>query len=69
MFKVRIQASQCKGCGLCMVYCKNDVLVISSKANELGYYPVEPLAEQECLGCKNCYLMCPEAIIEIDRED
>jgi 2-oxoglutarate ferredoxin oxidoreductase subunit delta len=69
VFKISIQGDQCKGCGLCMVYCKNSVLAISSKVNRLGYNPVEPVAEYECLGCRNCYLICPEAIIEIYKVD
>ena len=69
MFKIRIQGDLCKGCGLCMVYCKKSVLAISSKVNKLGYHPVESVAEYECSGCRNCYLMCPEAIIEVYSVD
>ena len=65
MSKVVINAEFCKACGLCLTACKKDVLDYGKKTNSLGYYTVEPKAEENCISCRMCAIMCPEAAIEI----
>ena len=69
VFKVQILKSRCKGCGLCLLFCKEQALSASSQINELGYFPVEPSEDGKCVGCRNCYLVCPEGIVEIVQEN
>ncbi|NOY12697.1 MAG: AMP-binding protein [Deltaproteobacteria bacterium] len=56
---VVIHAELCKACGLCIVHCPKDILSASDKINELGY-PTTIVSGDDCIGCANCYLVCPE---------
>lgn len=57
--KVTIHEPLCKGCGLCIIHCPKEVLAASERINELGY-PTTVVARDGCIGCANCYLICPE---------
>ncbi|WP_303723010.1 ferredoxin family protein [Malonomonas rubra] len=57
--KVIIHEELCKACGLCIIHCPKDILATSDKINELGY-PATVAAKEGCIGCANCYLICPE---------
>ncbi len=68
MFKVIIDASRCKGCGLCVHFCPQDIIELSDELNEAGYHPAHIISEEECTGCKMCVLMCPDVCIDIYKE-
>ncbi len=63
--KVIVRADSCKGCGLCVEFCKKNVLRISDKLNKMGYYHIEPDADAECTGCMSCTLVCPDLALEV----
>ena len=42
---------------------------MSKRLNSKGYRVPDNHADKRCIGCKQCADMCPEAAIEIDRED
>ncbi len=65
MFNVIIDASRCKGCGLCVSFCPQDNIELSPELNEAGYHPAQIISPDECTGCKMCVLMCPDVCIEI----
>ena len=65
--EVIINGEHCKACGLCLEFCPQDVLGVSEERNAAGFYPVEVKQAEECTGCLNCALMCPDACIEIYR--
>ncbi|MFC1798245.1 hypothetical protein ACFLZL_00350 [Thermodesulfobacteriota bacterium] len=69
MYKVKILREKCKGCGLCLLYCMEEAMCVSSQVNEIGYFPAEIYAEHRCNGCKACYVMCPEGIVEITQDE
>jgi len=50
---------KCKGCGLCVISCPRDVLVISERLNSKGYHYAVYKGEG-CIGCGNCFYTCPE---------
>jgi 2-oxoglutarate ferredoxin oxidoreductase subunit delta len=66
--RVVVKDDMCKGCGLCIHYCKNEVLGFSENFNKQGYHYASPLADKECIGCLVCSLVCPEVAIEVYDE-
>lgn len=65
MAKVVVDPKYCKACGLCMTACKKDVLAYGKTVNAMGYYAVVPKAEENCIGCRLCSIICPDAAIEV----
>ncbi len=64
--KVEIDVEKCKGCSLCIVACKQETLEMSKKINRQGYqYAVA--VKDNCTGCENCALVCPDAVITVYR--
>ena len=65
---VTISVDRCKGCGLCTVACTLDLLKISdTRLNTSGYHPVEIEMMDDCIGCGNCFQMCPDYAITVKR--
>jgi 2-oxoglutarate ferredoxin oxidoreductase subunit delta len=64
---VFIEQNICKGCELCITACPQESLGLSSKININGYRYVE-LVKDNCTGCVNCALVCPDVAITVYRE-
>lgn len=65
---VIISVDRCKGCGLCTVGCSLDLLKMSeSTLNAYGYHPACIERMDECIGCGNCFQMCPDYAITVER--
>jgi len=82
--KIIIDTERCKGCGLCVAVCAKAGIVISKKSNKSGYFPAEPVPSAaegavnsdsfdklttSCTGCAVCAIVCPDAAIEIFRDE
>jgi len=65
--KVIFDIETCKGCELCINACPQDSLELSPKLNAQGYHYVV-LVKDNCTGCTNCALVCPDAVITVYRE-
>ena len=64
--KVEIDIQKCKGCELCTIACKEQVLTLSNSINIKGYrYAIAN--NDACTGCVNCALVCPDAVITVYR--
>ena len=62
---VVINKDYCKGCSLCIEYCKKGVLKFSDDFNIQGYRYAVPQSGIDCIGCMVCVLVCPEVAIEV----
>jgi 2-oxoglutarate ferredoxin oxidoreductase subunit delta len=65
--KLVIDRERCKGCLLCVKSCPNKVLAADASPNSWGYYPSMAVAEEKCIACGNCYLVCPDVAITVYR--
>lgn len=57
----------CKGCGICVINCTSKALALSREVNGKGYNYVY-IANDNCTGCTNCAVVCPDsAIVKVYR--
>ena len=57
----------CKGCELCIEACPQESIQLSPNINKQGYH-YAVLVKDNCTGCVNCSLVCPDAVITVYRE-
>jgi len=62
-----IDIEKCKGCELCIEACGQDSLERSKQVNNKGYLYIVKV-EDNCTGCTNCALVCPEGAITVYRK-
>lgn len=66
---VLIEEGRCKGCGLCVIFCPEDVLAMADdRFNVKGYRPVTCTEPAACTGCGVCALVCPDIAFTVFRE-
>ena len=63
--KVEIDIDRCKGCGLCIEACPQDVLSFTDDYNSSGYNFVAPENPEDCIGCGFCGKVCPDVAITV----
>jgi NAD-dependent dihydropyrimidine dehydrogenase PreA subunit len=56
---LRVDAEECKGCGLCVEACPPRVIGVSERMNHYGYRTAVYVGVG-CLGCGICFMACPE---------
>jgi 2-oxoglutarate ferredoxin oxidoreductase subunit delta len=56
--RIDVKVSWCKGCGLCVEYCKRGVLEMD------GVLP-KVIAPEKCTKCLQCEVICPDFAIEV----
>jgi 2-oxoglutarate ferredoxin oxidoreductase subunit delta len=55
---------RCKGCGVCMPTCPNQVIAFSKNVNSKGYNYAEAINDN-CIGCTSCAMVCPDGVITV----
>jgi 2-oxoglutarate ferredoxin oxidoreductase subunit delta len=66
---VYIDEDRCKGCGLCVTACPQDVLALSTEHfNAKGYRPAQAVNPDQCTGCSICALVCPDVVFTVYRQ-
>ena len=63
-----VDAARCKGCGLCIAACPQQVLASSGALNKSGYNVAHVEHPEACIGCAFCAMTCPDIAIEVYRE-
>lgn len=59
----------CKACELCIKFCPQGTLGLDKNSiNASGYHPISAVNPDSCTGCAICALMCPDMVIEVERE-
>jgi len=66
---VTIEKNRCKGCELCVHACPKGVLAMSKDINDKGYFYAQVVAQDKCIACRFCALVCPDVAIEIAVEE
>lgn len=61
-----IDIERCKGCGVCIPTCPNQVIALAKKVNQKGYNYLE-VQNDNCIGCANCAVVCPDGVITVYR--
>ena len=64
---VHIIDERCKGCGFCVEFCPQDVLILSKDTNAKGYHPPELTDDSHCINCGLCALLCPDFAIYVEN--
>jgi 2-oxoglutarate ferredoxin oxidoreductase subunit delta len=65
---VIINEDRCKGCGLCVEVCPEQVLQLAGgRFNAKGYQPVEKVNPEACTGCAMCATICPDVVFTVYR--
>jgi 2-oxoglutarate ferredoxin oxidoreductase subunit delta len=51
--------------------CPNDLIAAADRLNTKGYYPAlfNPCDDNGCTACTLCAISCPEAAIEVYRDE
>jgi 2-oxoglutarate ferredoxin oxidoreductase subunit delta len=67
--RITIRADRCKACLLCIEVCQREAIVRGVNLSPSGYAPVVAVEDAGCTGCALCAIRCPEAAIEVERDD
>jgi len=68
MALVTISIEYCKGCGLCVDFCPQDIMQLDTQVTtQKGYHPAMCTDQESCTACLSCALMCPDVAITIER--
>jgi len=64
--KLKFRRDACKGCNVCINFCPKALLAPDPDyLNRNGVHPITVTDETQCIGCKNCAIMCPDGVIDV----
>lgn len=63
---IEIDWQRCKGCSVCIENCPSKCIRLSKSVNGKGYRYAE-LANDGCVGCASCAIVCPDSVITVYR--
>jgi 2-oxoglutarate ferredoxin oxidoreductase subunit delta len=60
---ITLDTDRCKGCGLCVAFCPENILNLDEKHHNVkGYHPVYISDSSACKGCCDCAQICPDSV-------
>ena len=65
--RIVVDIEKCKGCGVCVPACPQDVIALAKEVNGKGYHYAYMENPEACTGCTNCALVCPDSVITVYR--
>ena len=63
-----VDKERCKGCELCVGECPTNVIRMAPDVNNKGYHFAFPEYPENCTGCANCAMVCPDVAIIVYRK-
>jgi len=67
--KIIVDETYCKGCHLCISQCRKAVLAVSCIRNAKGYLIPEAREPENCSGCLQCEMICPDMAIIVEGQN
>jgi len=64
---VEVENEVCKACDLCLLACPRDCLKLGENVNSKGYHYVLFEDVENCIGCADCAVVCPDAVLTVFR--
>ena len=61
IYRQNIERNWCKGCGICVRFCPEQVLASDSDGKAFARDP------DKCIGCRLCEFRCPDLAITIQE--
>ena len=71
MSTVTIFEQTCKGvedCGICTFVCPKSLFSVSEHMNQTGFLPPKIDKPEECTGCGNCMIYCPDFAVVVEKD-
>ncbi|MCG0277912.1 MAG: FAD-dependent oxidoreductase [Thermanaeromonas sp.] len=68
-YRVEVDGQACKECGYCIEVCKLGVFAPADYFNDRGYKPMVAAKTEKCIGCLDCFFICPDFAINIQKVD
>lgn len=66
-YKVEVDYSACKECGYCREVCALGIFQSAGGFNDRGYKPMQATGTDRCVGCYQCFFVCPDWAISIEK--
>lgn len=66
--KATAELSLCKGCRLCVGACPVQAIEPLDEINKKGYKVIS-INQETCIGCGQCYTICPDYVFTISTVD
>ena len=61
-FVVEFYRDWCKGCGICVAFCPEEVLAMNAKGEP------EISEPERCIGCAWCEIRCPDFAVRVEEK-
>lgn len=66
-YRVEVDGQACKECGYCTEVCSLGVFAPADYFNDRGYKPMVAAKTEKCIGCLDCFFICPDFAISIQK--